>query len=72
LLAKHFIRTQSAQFMHVAIVALPNACFPQQTFLQFWQKPDLFLHDTNWWFFSQLRCDSTLIAVNAVWDVLGH
>jgi len=60
LLAKHFIRTQSAQFMHVAIVALPNACFPQQTFLQFWQKPDLFLHDTNWWFFSQLRCDSTL------------
>jgi len=51
LLSKHFIRTQSAKFLHIEIVALPNACFPQQTFLQFWYKLDLFLHDTNWWFF---------------------
>jgi len=27
---------------------------------------------TGDFFFSQLRCDSTLIAVNAVLDVLGH
>jgi len=51
ILSKHFIRTQSAQFLHVAIVALPNTCFPQQNFLQFWQKLDLFLQDTNWLFF---------------------
>jgi len=50
-LAKYFIAPQSAQLLHVAITALLNACFPQQNFLQFWQKLDLFLHDTHWCFF---------------------
>jgi len=27
---------------------------------------------TGEFFFSQLRCDSALIAVNAVLDILGH